>query len=462
MAKSPRQRIAVVLAAGQGTRMKSALPKVLHPVGGRPMVDWVIEAARSAGCDRILVVVGHGAEQIRDQVTSEDVSFVIQDEQLGTGHALAQTEAHVEGDAMLLVLSGDVPLVSAETLRSLAELTNRSWAGMAVAEVDNPGSLGRVLAASPGRLDRIVEAADADQETLEIGLINAGIYAFPAPEIYEYLRRLESDNAKGEFYLTDALGSAVSEGREVALFDLGDPSESFGVNNRADLAQAHREIQRRKIHRLMMDGVTVLDPSSTYVDVDVVVGQDSVIHPGTSILGTTRVGPGCTLGQGSWIRDSDIAEQTVLEPYSVLDTVEVGPACRIGPFARLRPGTVLVSHAKVGNFVETKNSRLDRGVKASHLAYIGDATVGEGANIGAGTITCNYDGRNKHKTEIGRGAFIGSDTMLVAPVKIGEGAMTGAGSVISKDVPDDSLAVERNTQKNLLGWVARFKKRGSK
>ncbi len=462
MAKSVRHRVAVVLAAGQGTRMKSDLPKVLHPVGGRPMVAWVIEAARSAGCDRIVVVVGHGAEQIRGAIASDDVSFVVQQEQLGTGHALAQTEANVEADATILVLSGDVPLVSADTLTALADRAERSWAAMAVAEVDDPGSLGRVLAASQGRLDRIIEAADADQSTLEIGLINAGIYAFPAPEIYEYLRRLESDNVKGEFYLTDALGFAAAEGKEVALFDLADPAESFGVNNRSDLARAHRELQRRKIHRLMLDGVTVLDPSSTYIDADVSVGQDSVVHPGTSILGTTRIGPGCTLGQGCWIRDSEVAEQTIIEPYSVLDTVDVGPMCRIGPFARLRPGTVLVSHAKVGNFVETKNSRLEQGVKASHLAYIGDATVGEGANIGAGAITCNYDGRNKHRTDIGRGAFIGSDTMLVAPVKIGNGAMTGAGSVISKDVPDDSLAVERNTQKNLLGWVARFKKRGSK
>jgi bifunctional UDP-N-acetylglucosamine pyrophosphorylase/glucosamine-1-phosphate N-acetyltransferase len=276
------------------------------------------------------------------------------------------------------------------------------------------------------------------------------------------LGRLEPDNAKRELYLTDALGLAASDGREVALFDLDDPAECFGVNDRADLARVQRELQIRKAKQLMIDGVTILDPNATYIDADVVVENDTVIHPGTTLLGATRIGAGCSLGQGCWVRDSQVAERTVIEPYSVLDHAEVGPDCRIGPFARLRPGTVLLDGAKVGNFVETKNSRLGPGVKASHLAYIGDAEVGAGANIGAGTITCNYDGRNKHRTEIGRGAFIGSDTMLVAPVKIGDGAMTGAGSVISKDVPDDSLGVERNVQKNLLGWVARFRKRGTK
>jgi bifunctional UDP-N-acetylglucosamine pyrophosphorylase/glucosamine-1-phosphate N-acetyltransferase len=462
MTKSGHNRVAVVLAAGQGTRMRSALPKVLHPVGGRPMVEWVIDAARGAGCDRILVVIGHGGEQIRQEISSDDVSFVIQDQQLGTGHALAQSEEQVAGEATLLVLSGDVPLVSAATLEALANQSEQAWAAMAVAEIDHPGSLGRVLATPAGTLERIVEAADADAATLDVRLVNAGMYAFPAPEIYDYLRRLEPDNAKKELYLTDALGLAAADGREVALFDLDDPAESFGVNNRADLARVQRELQSRKAQQLMIDGVTILDPNTTYIDVDVVVGNDTVIHPGTTLLGATRIGAGCSLGQGCWVRDSQVDERTAIEPYSVLDHAEVGPNCRVGPFARLRPGTVLLDGAKVGNFVETKNSRLGSGVKASHLAYIGDAEVGEGSNIGAGTITCNYDGRNKHRTVIGRGAFIGSDTMLVAPVKIGDGAMTGAGSVISKDVPDDSLGVERSTQKNLLGWVARFRKRGTK
>jgi len=441
--------------------MKSTLPKVLHEVGGKPMLEWVIDAARRAGCAEILVVVGHGGEQIRESMGSADLSFVTQRRQLGTGHALAQIEDHVREEATLLVLSGDVPLVSAPTLEALLDAAVDSWGAMAVADLDEPGSLGRVLSSSEGRLDRIVEAADADEATLDVHLVNAGVYAFSAPEIFDYLRRLEPDNAKGELYLTDALGIAVRDGKTVSLVELEDPSEAFGVNNRLDLAQVHRELQMRTARRLMLEGVTILDPGSTFLDADVAVGADSVIHPGNSLLGATRVGPNCVLGQGCWIRNSTVSENSVIEPYSVVDGAEIGPECRVGPFARLRPGTVLVGRAKVGNFVETKNSRLQAGVKAGHLAYIGDAEVGENANIGAGSITCNYDGKKKHRTEIGRGAFIGSDTMLVAPVKIGDGAMTAAGSVISKDVPSDSLAIERSSQKHLIGWMTRFKKRGS-
>ena len=462
MNRKKRKRVAVILAAGQGTRMKSALPKVLHPVGGRPMLHWVIDAARLAGCETILIVVGHGADQIRDETSLDEVTFVTQNQQLGTGHALAQAAPEIEGDTTLLVLSGDVPLVSAQTLSDLADSAEVAWGAMAVAEVEEPGSLGRVIGSKSGQLERIVEAADADEATLAIRLVNAGIYALPAPEIFAYLQRLVTDNAKGELYLTDALGLAAADGKTVALWDLDDSTESFGVNTRADLSRVHLEMQLRKARELMLTGVTILDPSTTYIDAEVEVGEDTVVHPATTLIGSTRIGSRCTLGQGTWIRDSTIADATVLEPYCVLDGAEVGAESRIGPFSRLRPGTVLVGRAKIGNFVETKNSRMGTGVKASHLTYIGDADVGANANIGAGTVTCNYDGQQKHQTEIGDGAFIGSDTMLVAPVKIGKGAMTAAGSVISKDVPDDALAVERSSQRNLLGWVGRFKKRRSK
>jgi bifunctional UDP-N-acetylglucosamine pyrophosphorylase/glucosamine-1-phosphate N-acetyltransferase len=435
--------------------MHSAHPKVLQEVAGKPLLAWVIRAAREAGCERLFVVVGHGADEVREELGPTDVTWVEQHEQLGTGHALAQVEEHLDGPAMILVLSGDVPLVSSSTLAGLVGEACQGWGAMAVADLHDPGSLGRVVAGANGNLERIVEAVDATPEELAITRVNAGLYALPAPEIFSHLADLKTDNAKGELYLTDALTAAAAADREVALFTLPDPSEAWGVNDRRDLVRIHREVLRRKTDQLMAAGVTILDPGSTAIEWDVEVGADTVIHPQVSLAGRTRIGSGCVLHQGVWIRDSTVGDNVSVEPYSVLDGAEVSDSCRIGPFARLRPGAELRAGARVGNFVEVKNSRLGEGVKANHLAYLGDTSIGSGSNIGAGVVTCNYDGQAKHHTEIGSNAFIGSDTMLVAPVEVGDDAVTAAGSVVNKDVPPGALAIERTEQRNILGWAKR-------
>jgi bifunctional UDP-N-acetylglucosamine pyrophosphorylase/glucosamine-1-phosphate N-acetyltransferase len=439
--------------------MRSAVPKVLHPVAGRPLLGWVLRAARAAGCEQIFVVIGHGAERVRQVVAADDVSWVLQKEQKGTGHAVAQVQRQVSDAGTMLVLSGDVPLVSAATLQRLAEAAGSAWGAMAVAELAEPGALGRVMVRDDGTLDRITEFADASPEQRALRRVNAGLYALPRPEIFDFVNALTPDNAKQEFYLTDALNAAAEAGRAVQVVELEDASEALGVNDRADLARVHRLLLLRKANELMLQGVTILDPEGTTIEAGVSVGRDAVIHPGSSLLGGTIVGESCTVAQGAWLRDAVLGEGVVVEPYSVLDGVEIAAGCRIGPFARLRPGAVLQEGAKVGNFVEVKNSQLGRGVKANHLAYVGDATIGDGANLGAGVVTCNYDGVAKHRTEIGSEAFVGSSTMLVAPVRVGDRAMTAAGSVISKDVPPDALAVERSSQKTLPGWGKRRRAR---
>ncbi len=459
---NPVEKIAVVLAAGQGTRLKSALPKVLHEAAGRPLLAWVLEAARAAGCQRILVVVGHGADEVRRRfggAENADLTWVEQREQLGTGHALAQAEPHLAGagDATLLVLNGDTPLVRPATLERLADAAAAGWGAMAVTELDDPGSLGRVVSRE-GRLVRIVEAADASPEELAIRHANAGFYALPAPRVFDDLRRLGTDNAKGEYYLTDALGLAAADGRDVALVTLAEPEEGLGVNNRRELAQAHRLLLRRRAEELLDDGVTIYDPDQVTIEPGVTVGADTVIHPGVALLGQTRIGKGCLLHQGAWIRDAELADGVVIHPYTVVDGALLETGSSAGPFARLRPATEIGAGARVGNFVEIKKSRLAAGVKAGHLAYIGDAVVGERANIGAGVVTCNYDGQRKHETRIGSDAFVGSDTMLVAPVTVGQKAVTGAGSVITQDVPDGALAVGRARQRNIPNWDERRRK----
>lgn len=457
---TPQKRIAVILAAGKGTRMRSRRPKVLHEVGGRPLLAWVINVARKCGCGKILVVVGHGSEEVRERFAEKDLGWVEQTEQLGTGHALAQAEPHVPGDAVLLVLNGDVPLVTPETLERLLDAAASGWGAMAVAEPEEPGALGRVIADEAGdgdRLVKIVEASDASPEELAIRRINAGIYALPAPAVFDDLRQLETDNAKGEYYLTDALGHAVDDGRPVALVHLDDLAEALGVNTRRDLAAVHRALLTRHLDERMLDGVTILDPARTVIEPGVEIAPDVAIHPGVTLLGKTRIAAGTTLHHGVWIRDSTIAENVEIHPYSVLDGATVGEHCQVGPFARLRPDAALDAGARVGNFVEVKKARLGAGAKANHLAYLGDATIGDGANIGAGVVTCNYDGEKKHRTDIGDGAFVGSDTMLVAPVKIGRRATTAAGSVIHQDVPDDALGVGRARQRNIPDWTERRK-----
>ena len=448
-------RVAVVLAAGRGTRLRSELPKVLHPVGGRPMLDWVLEAATRAGCDRTLVVVGHLGDRVIETIGAERATWVRQEEQLGTGHALAQVADHISGDETLLVLSGDVPLVTAETLDGLASEAELGWGAMAVSRADEPGSLGRVVARDEAELVKIVEAADATAEELAIDLVNAGIYALPAASTLARLAEVRPDNAKGEIYLTDALTAAVEAGESVRLYPLPDPAEAFGVNDRADLARVHGAIQGRTRRRLLDAGVSLLDPGSVAVEAEISVGQDTVIHQDVSLLGTTRIGSGCVVHRGAWLRDVEIADGVEILPYTVAESCRILEGSRVGPFARLRPGTVIGSRSRIGNFVEIKNSTLAEEVKVGHLSYVGDAELGEDVNIGAGVVTCNYDGVRKHRTKVGARSFIGSDTMLVAPVEVGRDATTAAGSVVTRDVPDDALAVARGRQRNVEGWSKR-------
>lgn len=362
------KKVAVVLAAGKGTRMRSRLPKVLHRAAGRPLLAWVLDAARAAGCERILVVVGHGSEQVRNEIGGgDDLTWVIQEQQRGTGHALAQVAAQVADPALLLVLSGDVPLVGAATLERLAAAADGGWGAMAVAELAHPGDLGRVVAKATAAgagaeggapppaelLERIVEAADATPAELALRTVNAGLYALPAPDVFSWLAALAPANAQGELYLTDALTAAAAAGRRIELVRLADPREAQGVNDRRELAAVHRWLLDRHLDALMRSGVTVLEPGRTEVEATVCVGADTVLHPGVSLLGRTAVGAGCVLRQGVWVRDSRLGDRVTVEPYSVIDGAEVGSDCHVGPFARLPPASRLLPGARVGNFSET-------------------------------------------------------------------------------------------------------------
>ncbi len=445
--------VAVVLAAGKGTRLRSGRPKMLHEVAGRPMLARVLETARAAGCSRLLVVVGHGAEEVRGAFADPEITWVEQREQLGTAHALAQVESHLDGPARLLVLSGDVPLLRPATLGLVTRAAAGAWAALAVARLEEPGSLGRVVV-ERRRLHSIVEVANASEAELAVREINVGLYLLPAPGIFDYLRRVEPDPVKGELYLTAALNAAAAE-RPISACALEDAHEALGINSQQDLANAHRALLERHAGELMAAGVTLLEPGRVAIQPEVEVGADTVVDAGVWLGGDTRIGRGCRLHQGVWIRDSRLGDGVEVAPYSVLDGAEIADGCQVGPFARLRPGAELASGARVGNFVEVKNARLGPGVKAGHLAYLGDAEIGAGANIGAGAVTCNYDGVAKHRTVIGERAFIGSDTMLVAPVEVGDEAVTGAGSVIASDVPAGALAVERSRQRTVPDWSRR-------
>lgn len=416
---------AVVLAAGRGERFRSEQPKVLHRVGGRPLVSWVVQAAREVGCAPICVVVGSGADQVRSVLEDEDagagdIVWVEQAEQRGTGHALSMARGALQSRGLALVLSGDSPLIRPGTLRALLEAAGAGWGSLAV----------------------------ADEDAVEPCGVDAGPYALPVPGIFEWLEKVDPGSTRGEFHLTDAVSAAARE-HAVAAVRVEDASEVLRVDSRADLASVQRVVYRRGVEALLASGVTVLDPESVWLDAGVTVGADSVLHPNVTLLGASSVGSGCTVHTGAWIRDSVLDDGVEVLPYSVLDGARVASDCTIGPFARLRPEAVLEDGARVGNFVEVKKATLGPGVKASHLAYLGDASVGAGANIGAGVITCNYDGKKKSRTVIGEGAFVGSDCILVAPVEVGAGAYTGAGSVITKDVPEETLAVGRARQKNI-------------
>ncbi|WOX03994.1 bifunctional UDP-N-acetylglucosamine diphosphorylase/glucosamine-1-phosphate N-acetyltransferase GlmU [Microbulbifer pacificus] len=447
----------VILAAGKGTRMRSDLPKVLHPIGGVPMLGRVIDAAKALGDVEITVVIGHGAERVRERFVDSGVQFVEQTEQLGTGHAVAQAIPYFREGATVLVLYGDVPLVKTATLQNLLQASNSGPALLSVV-MDDPSGYGRIVRDQSGQVQAIVEQKDADAATLEIDEINTGILAAPADLLAQWLPELSNNNAQGEYYLTDVIARSVRENIAVTGVVADDPVEVAGVNSRAQQAELERALQWDNAAALMAAGVTLLDPARFDLRGSLSCGADVSIDINCIFEGDVSLGDGVQIGPNCLLKNCQLAAGTVVEANSIIEDATVGEACTIGPFARLRPGTELASGAKVGNFVETKKAKIGRGSKVNHLSYIGDAEVGEDVNIGAGTITCNYDGVNKSKTTIRDRAFIGSNSALVAPVEIGAGATVGAGSTITREVSADELAVARGKQRNISGWQRPVKK----
>ena len=442
----------VILAAGQGTRMRSALPKVLHPVAGKPMLEHVIDSARALLPDGIHVVIGHGAERVRETLDGADLNWVLQTEQLGTGHAVAQALPHIRGADQLLVLYGDVPLIRLETLRALVDQAGSNSLGLLTVLMQDPTGYGRIIRDQSGRVQAIVEQKDASAEQLQINEGNTGIMVLPGSRAAEWLSSLSNNNAQGEYYLTDVVALAVASAVPVEVAQAADELEVMGANNRQQLAVLERGWQRREAERLMVQGASLADPARLDVRGEVTIGRDISIDVNVVLEGRVVIEDNVVIGPHCVIRDSVIKSGTVIKAFSHLEGAEVCEDCDVGPYARLRPGTVLHRGAKVGNFVETKKTVVGEGAKINHLSYVGDAEVGQGANIGAGTITCNYDGVNKFVTRIGDGAFIGSNTSLVAPVTIGNQATTAAGSTITQDVPDAQLGVARGRQRNVAGW----------
>jgi bifunctional UDP-N-acetylglucosamine pyrophosphorylase/glucosamine-1-phosphate N-acetyltransferase len=450
---------ATVLAAGKGTRMHSLLPKVLHKVAGKHMARHVLEAAAGAGVDRMVVVVGHQAELVRTAL-GPDYLYAYQEEQRGTGHAVLQARSLFppENDTVL-ILCGDTPLLRSETIKRLIAEHRESQAVVTVltAVLPDPAGYGRVIRETGGMVKKIVEAKDADAEELAVTEINTGAYCFQKQFLLAALDTIRPANAQGEYYLTDVISQARRQGLMVAGLIAEDYREVMGINSRVDLARAE-QIFRERINRDLMEaGVTLLDPASTFIDAGVAIGIDTVIYPFTIIEGATVIGSGCTLGPGTTIRDAYLANGVSVMASVVLES-RVGDGCTIGPYAHLRPGSVLEKGVKVGNFVELKKTTVDQGSKVSHLTYLGDTTVGCQVNVGAGTITCNYDGVHKWPTVIGDHAFIGSNTNLVAPVEVGAEAVIGAGSTITKNVPPGALGLARNRQTNILQWHSHKKK----
>ncbi len=442
----------LILAAGLGTRMRSNLAKVLHRLDGRPLINHVCRTATALAPRKVYVVIGHQGEDVKTAVLEEldgdHAEFVWQQQQLGTGHAVNQAREFLENeDSTLLVLSGDVPMIRAETLAALVQ-QHRSHRGKGAActiltvKLDDPTGYGRIVRDDHGLFDRIVEQKDATEDERKVKEINSGIYCFDACKLFTALSHVKNENAQGEYYLTDVPTLLRNEGEAIAIYHHSDSHEIEGINNRVQLADMERILNRRVVKRLMLDyGVTFIDPYNSYVSAEAQIGRDTVIFPNISIEGISQIGDGCTIRSGTRITNSKIGHGVEILDNCVIIDSEVGNQCTVGPMAHLRGKAKMEEKSKVGNFVELKKTVLGRGSKASHLTYLGDASIGEKTNIGAGTITCNYDGKNKHATTIGNNVKIGSDTMLVAPVKVGDGAVTGAGSVVTKDVEPNKLVV---------------------
>jgi len=440
--------------------MKSSLPKVLHSIAGRPMIERVLEAANSLSPSTITLIVGHRSDVVREKLgKNQNIAFVLQEPQLGTAHALQQAEPVLAGRAgSVILLSGDVPLLSPNTLKRLLEMHRGSGAAATVvtATVDRPYGYGRIVR-SRGRITRIVEERDASPTQRQIKEINSGIYAFDLAPLFNALRSIASQNAQGEFYLTDLIAIYRRRKLPVETLLVDNAQEIRGINSRSELAEVSRLVRQKKNEELMAAGVTFIDPATTYVDPEAEIAADTVLHPGVVIEGRTRIGAACEIQAYVRISDSELGDRVTINSFCLISGAQVANGAALGPFAHLRPGTVVGEKAKIGNFVELKNTNLGPRSKANHLSYLGDATVGADVNVGAGTITCNYDGVNKHRTVIEDGAFIGSDSQLVAPVTVGKGAYVGAGSSIVEDVPAGALGIARGRQNNVEGWVERRK-----
>ncbi|HSP31752.1 MAG TPA: bifunctional UDP-N-acetylglucosamine diphosphorylase/glucosamine-1-phosphate N-acetyltransferase GlmU [Halomonas sp.] len=442
----------VILAAGKGTRMRSQTPKVLHTLAGKPMVQHVLDTASGLQPDRTHVVIGHGAEKLREALAESGANFAVQAEQKGTGHAVAQALEHL-GSGNVLILYGDVPLLQRESLSELLAHVDEQHMGLLTVTLDDPNGYGRIVRNDAGDAVAIVEQKDANTEQLAITECNTGIMAMTSAQLKRWLPQLSSDNAQGEYYLTDVIAMAAEEGIKVRTAQPATAVEVEGVNNRAQMARLERAYQQQLAGKLMEQGVALADPSRLDVRGRLTCGHDVFIDVGCVFEGDVELGEGVRIGPYCVIKNSTIGAESVVDTHSVIDGTVAAGLNQIGPFARLRPGTRLAVKAKVGNFVETKNTDVGEGSKINHLSYVGDARLGRDVNVGAGTITCNYDGANKHRTEIGDNAFIGSNSALVAPVTVGKGATVGAGSTIAKDVADYALAVTRSRQLEKIDWL---------
>ncbi|MEY2824619.1 MAG: UDP-N-acetylglucosamine diphosphorylase/glucosamine-phosphate N-acetyltransferase [Pseudomonadota bacterium] len=441
----------VILAAGMGKRMQSDLPKVLHPLAGKPLLSHVISTAKALNPSRICVVYGHGGDLVPSQLAAEDVRFVLQSPQLGTGHAVMQASDALDDSAPTLVLYGDVPLTTANTLQTLVDKAGKERLAVLTVDLEDPTGYGRIVREN-NRIVRIVEQKDASDSERAIREVNTGILVAPTRALKSWLSKLSNNNAQQEYYLTDIIAMAVKEGTPVESAQPAQVWETLGVNSKVQLAELERIYQRAIANALLEQGVTLADPNRIDVRGELHCGRDVSIDVGCVFEGEVVLGDGVVIGANCVIRDAKIHSGAMIKPFSHIDGTRIGSDAQIGPYARLRPGTVLGDDVHVGNFVEIKNSQFDAHSKANHLAYVGDATVGARVNIGAGTITCNYDGANKHRTVIEDDAFIGSDTQLVAPVTVGKGATIGAGTTLTKDAPPDSLTVSRAKQISIASW----------
>ena len=442
----------IILAAGKGTRMKSKLPKVLHRVGGKPMLQHVIDAAKKAGSSREVVVIGSGAELVRETISG--VEFVLQEEQLGTGHAVLSAKKNFEqSKGNVLILCGDTPLLTDKLLQKLtaAHENSKCAATVLTAEMPNAAGYGRVIREEDGTFKKIVEEKDATELEKKIREVNAGVYCFDVQKLFGALDKINNNNSQGEYYLPDALTILKDAGEKIGVLTADYADETLGINSRIQLAAADRVFRMKKNHELMDAGVTIIDPNTTFIDVDAQIGQDTIINPNTYIEGNTTIGEDCTIGPNVRFVDMKVGHKVSVQ-FSYCHEAEICDGVTLGPYVHLRPGTTIGNNVKIGNFVEVKNSNIGEGSKLPHLQYIGDTDMGSGVNVGCGTVTCNYDGKQKFRTKIGDNAFIGCNTSLVAPVTVEEGAYIAAGSTITKDVPKDNLAVARARQTNIEVW----------